>query len=147
MSRDINQCVPELQEKWQEIVRLTAEIGIEPVIVCTSRTQLEQVIFWLNDKLPVDEIKRIRLILGMPPETSGKKITRTLNSKHIVTEKQPLSRAIDFAIKKNGKYIWNVEADGNVDGKSDYRQVGAIAEELGLNCLDEINDFGHIEVK
>lgn len=40
--------------------------------------------------------------------------------------------AFDFAVKKDGRPSWNDKVDVDKDGEPDYREVGEIGEQLGL---------------
>lgn len=140
MSRDIKNCVPALQIVWEKVEReVLQEFGITIKLAYTSRTQIEQAVFFLNDKIPIDLINDVRKSLGMPPANSHSELTKTLCSKHLISKKEPLSRAFDFYIEKDGKPDWDdIEA---------YKKVGKWFESYGFSCLDEIHDYGHVEVR
>jgi hypothetical protein len=138
MSRDINQCVPALRVTWEKGRREAEAAGIIIKPCDTSRTQTEQAVYFLNDKLPIDLVNDIRKSLGMKPETH-RQLTKTLHSKHLITDAEPLSRAIDFYVEKDGKPDW--------DDIASYKKVGVIFTALGLRWLGSMGDYGHIEVR
>lgn len=50
--------------------------------------------------------------------------------------------AVDFAIKtKAGKIVWDMEYDGNRNGKPDWLEVVALAKKLGFSWGGDWNDF------
>jgi len=140
MSRDINQCVPALRTAWEKVKNeVLQEFGITIKLSYTSRTEIEQVVFFLNDKLPVDLVNDVRKSFGMQPTINHGELTKTLCSKHLTSRNQPLSRALDFYIEKDGKPDWD-----DIDA---YKKVGRWFENYGFSCLDEIHDYGHVEVR
>lgn len=100
--------------------------GIDVIITCTTRTQEEQ-----------DEL------YSRGRSVAGKIVTWTLKSKH--TE----GVAIDFAIVKDGKAIWDIKADINENSIPDYTEVGKMAEEEGFQWGITVNgkhtDLCHIQ--
>ena len=85
------------------------ERGIDVLVTCTYRTQEEQDELWERGRTK-----------------PGNKVTWTRNSKH--TERV----ALDFAIVKDGKAVWDIKADINENDIADYTEVGKMAEEEGF---------------
>lgn len=58
--------------------------------------------------------------------------------------------AIDFALqKKDGSIIWDMEYDGNQNGKSDWLEVVEIAKTLGFEWGGDwkrFKDYPHLEM-
>lgn len=58
--------------------------------------------------------------------------------------------AVDFALqKKDGSIIWDMEYDGNQNGKSDWLEVVEIAKKLGFKWGGDWNrfkDYPHLEM-
>ncbi|PLT34566.1 peptidase M15 [Bacillus sp. V5-8f] len=59
--------------------------------------------------------------------------------------------AIDFALlNKNGEAIWDMEYDGNGNGKKDWDEVVAFAKELGFESgadwQGEFKDYPHLQM-
>ena len=58
--------------------------------------------------------------------------------------------AIDFALKNtNGDVIWDMEYDGNQNGKSDWLEVVALAKELGFTWggdWKQFKDYPHLQM-
>ncbi|PNB52989.1 peptidase M15, partial [Pseudomonas sp. GW456-E7] len=58
--------------------------------------------------------------------------------------------AIDFALqKKDGSIIWDLEYDGNQNGKSDWLEVVEIAKKLGFEWGGDwtrFKDYPHLEM-
>lgn len=59
--------------------------------------------------------------------------------------------AIDFALlNKNGEAIWDMQYDGNGNGKKDWDEVVALAKELGFQSgadwQGEFKDYPHLQM-
>lgn len=58
--------------------------------------------------------------------------------------------AIDFALRlNNGEVIWDMEYDGNGNGKSDWMEVVAIAKDLGFDWggdWSSFKDYPHLQM-
>ena len=108
-SRNIADCIPEVQEKYAAFAVRMAETGIPFMLTCTSRTQEEQDALYAQGRT-----------------RPGPKVTWTRKSKHIE------GRAFDIAILRDGKPCWDVKADVNGDAVPDYDQAGEIGESVGL---------------
>ncbi|WP_257985079.1 M15 family metallopeptidase [Bacillus sp. T33-2] len=58
--------------------------------------------------------------------------------------------AVDFAImSKEGQALWDMEYDGNQNGKSDWREVVLIAKELGFEWggdWKQFKDYPHLQM-
>ena len=58
--------------------------------------------------------------------------------------------AIDFALKTpSGKIIWDMEFDGNKNGKADWNEVVQMAKALGFDWggdWDQFKDYPHLQM-
>ncbi|MFC3420218.1 M15 family metallopeptidase [Salinicoccus hispanicus] len=57
--------------------------------------------------------------------------------------------AIDYAIEADGEIIWDVEYDGNDNGKADWLEVADIAKDLGFEWggdWESFKDYPHLEM-
>lgn len=121
MSRDIKQCTPELQAKYEQFCWEMDGKGIPFILTCAKRTQAEQ------DKLYAQGRTR-----------PGKIVTWTRNSKHITGE------AFDFVILVDGKPDWAM-----TDRKAWERAV-EIGKSLGLKQVvgrdGRVKEFCHLEI-
>lgn len=114
-SRKIEDLIPQMQTLAIQFKKEMDDAGIQFIFTCTRRRQEEQ-----NELYAQGRTK------------PGKKVTWTLNSKHILGE------AFDIAVLKNGKITWYV---------NDYKEAGRIGMELGLNWggLWKNKDYPHFE--
>jgi peptidoglycan LD-endopeptidase CwlK len=86
MSRDIEELVTELREKFADFCMAMDRAGIRFIVTSARRTQAEQDALYAQGRtLP------------------GKKVTWTRRSKHIE------GKAFDIAILNNGKVTWELE--------------------------------------
>jgi len=140
MSRDPEMFVkPGLIEAFKEGC---IHAGHNVIITNVDRCELEQIALYSQGRKPLDVVNMKRMLAGLSPisESHNKIVTWTLASKHIPVivslddKYNPVkkSRAFDFAIIKDGKVCWNIKADLDLDGESDYLECGIIAESLGL---------------
>jgi len=57
--------------------------------------------------------------------------------------------AIDFALKTDNGVVWDMERDGNGNGKSDWMEVVAIAKDLGFEWggdWSNFKDYPHLQM-
>ena len=58
--------------------------------------------------------------------------------------------AIDFALRlENGEVVWDIERDGNRNGKRDWFEVAAIGKELGFiwgGDWQHFKDYPHLQM-
>lgn len=144
---------PELIDKFIQICK---DAGHIVIITCTSRTYKVQAALFAQGRERLVDVNRLRRAAGMYiiDEKENKKIvTWTMNSKHIVNPDDERTdnnkaRAFDFCIVIDGKEDWNVKADVNNDGISDYRECGLLGESLGLISGQRFKtpDWPHLEL-
>ena len=109
MSRKIEDLTPSMQEKAKEFQRRMEEAGLSFIFTCTFRSQEEQ-----NELYKQGRSK------------PGLKVTWTTNSRH--TDRD----AFDIAIVKDGKPVWDVKVNVNINEIPDYLEAGQIGESIGL---------------
>lgn len=124
-SRKIDNCIPELQEKYILFREKMQEAGIDFILTCTKRTEEEQ-----------------KELYAQGRTKPGKIVTWTLKSKHIE------GKAFDIVIMKNGKPVWNTNIDTNSNDLSDWQEAGLIGENVGLKWGGRFSkpDYPHFEV-
>jgi len=150
-SRELNKCIIDLQDKWLQFKAAADKIGLKIAITCTSRTYQEQVMLYAQGRQNLGMVNHLRMNCGYPPitEQENRKVTWTLESKHIIHDNRVLSEAIDYVIIKDNKVTWDVKADINQDGISDYVQLAQVAANIGLTpgAYFKTPDYCHIEVR
>jgi len=159
MSRNLEKAVPYLRTFVPLLIEAVRDrLGINIFIVDVDRDYKVQIAYYAQGRESVETTNRLRRIVGLPTITTKmnrKKITWTMNSKHITNLEDDesfndLSRAVDIGIKDdNGRYRGESQTDLNADGKHDYEQIGAIIEELGEGKIKWGGRFGdepHFEV-
>jgi len=109
-SRNIDELLPELQDKFHDFRQRADEAGIQFMITCTYRSQEEQ-----------DELYK------QGRTKPGKKVTWIKKSTH--TDRM----AFDIAILNEfNKPTWDIKADIDNDNIPDYLELGEIGEQVGL---------------
>jgi len=156
MSRDINKLHPKLKNKVQPFIEGCKARGIDVIITCTGREFKEQVALYAQGRQPLNEVNRLRKIVGWAGLTEAqnkKRVTWTLASRHIINlddndRKNDKATAFDFAIVKNGKAVWDVKADIDTDGVADYLECAKVAQSLGLEsgAFWKKADFPHVQL-
>ncbi len=141
MSRDITKATPTIQQFWSELQStVKKELNLDIFLVDVDRDWKVQRAYYAQGRDSLLIVNKLRKDVGLPSitvEQNKKKVTWTMNSKHIVNlddnnENNNLSRAIDIGLKNyDGKYIGDAGADINKDNKKDYEQIGLIGERIG----------------
>lgn len=139
MSIEISELSPSMQDKYNTFDFKMKEKGIPYKLTCTGRTIVQQMALYTMGRLPLVEVNRFRWIAGLwlITEEENKKVTWTLNSKHVMNMfddalNNDCSHAFDIAIIKNGNIRWDLKVDVNMNMIPDYEEAGKIGEECGL---------------
>jgi hypothetical protein len=147
----------EKPELIHNFITSCANIGHKVIITSVDRDYKEQYALFCQGREPLDIVNKFRKIAGMSPinqKENGRKVTWTLNSKHVVNlDDENLdndrSRAFDFAIMYNDKTInWNIKADIDHDNVSDYLECANVGESLGLYSGRHFKnqDYPHLQI-
>lgn len=120
---------PIVEEKQAELVAETARIGIQILITDGFRSVEEQ-----------------DAIFEQGRTTSGPIVTQARGGQSY----HNYGLAIDFALRtKKGHVIWDMEYDGNGNGKSDWMEVVDIAKKLGFSWggdWESFKDYPHLQM-
>jgi peptidoglycan L-alanyl-D-glutamate endopeptidase CwlK len=111
--------------------RLVKAVGIDCEIRHTRRTILEHDAYWAQGREGVAKIKALRKMAGLyilPHREYTKKVTWVLITIHLY------DCAWHLVLKRAGKLCWDVDADINENGITDYEEMTRIGEKLGLTC-------------
>ena len=86
MSRNIDMMHPSLKVKYIAFTYRMKAAGLSFVVTCVERTVLEQMALYVQGRLQVDDVNMYRMVAGMDriKEVNNRKVTWTLNSRHIV---------------------------------------------------------------
>lgn len=120
---------PYVLKQKNELVRLTKQRGITIIITDGYRSHEEQTRIYNQGRTTEGDI------------VTNAKAGQSLHNYGL---------AIDFALKlEDGSVIWDMEYDGNGNGKSDWMEVVAIAKELGFEWGGDWNkfpDYPHLQM-
>ncbi|HEX2868805.1 MAG TPA: hypothetical protein VHO03_17320 [Ignavibacteriales bacterium] len=150
-TRNPNDLRPDVQQLYTELSRKLKDIRIDHLLINVARKAVEQLAYWSQGRKPLEIVNGYRRQAGLAPITAveNKKIvTWTLESKHVVDDNNPKSRAFDIVILQGAKPVWATTADTNGDHHPDYEQAGLLWESLSPKCRwgGRFNDPGHFEV-
>jgi len=157
MSRRLEDLDPKLLILYQEFNLKMGEAGLIHVVTSTSRSILEQMALYTMGRLSVAEVNTFRAVAGLIliRESENRKVTWTLNSKHITNMfdddlDNDKSKAFDFAIlNKAGQAVWDLKVNVNESGGPDYDEAGKIGEGVGLKWGGRFSspDRPHFELR
>jgi peptidoglycan L-alanyl-D-glutamate endopeptidase CwlK len=124
--------------------------GLKFKVTCTARTSAEQAALYAQGRSPLKLVNDLRTIAGLPPITDkdNKKVTWTMNSKHITDETHPKSRAFDIVILDDkNKPTWDIKSNVNKNQINDYEEAARIGESVGLKAGARFKspDYPHFE--
>lgn len=104
---------PTVEQKTNELITRAAKIGITVIVTDRYRSFSDQ-----------------NHLFDQERKQPGEIITHARGEESM----HNFGFAIDFALKtKSGEIIWDIEYDGNHNGKSDWFEVAHIAKELGFS--------------
>ncbi len=145
MGRNVNDLLPCVREKLNELQAEAMERGIEFIVTCTFRTAAEQRALFAQGRRTLQGVNRLRLNAGMAPitATGNKIVTNDLTSIHMY------GCAFDVALlnTETNKPTWDIEADFNKNGIPDYNELGKLGESIGLKWggAFKSKDYCHFE--
>ncbi|SFG57010.1 peptidoglycan L-alanyl-D-glutamate endopeptidase CwlK [Halobacillus alkaliphilus] len=119
---------PRVKEYKEELVALAAEQGIEIAITEGHRSVESQNELYARGR-----------------SKEGQVVTHAQGGESY----HNYGLAIDFALKTNNGVVWDMERDGNGNGKSDWMEVVAIAKDLGFEWggdWSNFKDYPHLQM-
>lgn len=153
-SRDLNALTSTLKLRAITLINKCAEANIQIIITCTARLVKEQLALYAQGRTPILLVNAMRQHAGLPhlPSIANKKVTWTLNSKHLIdledgSLKNDKARAFDIAIVKDNVAIWDTKVSLNDNDIPDYEEVATIGESIGLVAGARFStpDYVHFE--
>jgi peptidoglycan L-alanyl-D-glutamate endopeptidase CwlK len=155
-SRKIEDLIPKMQSFYLQFKAKMDAAKIPFVVTCTARTVKEQQALYAQGRNTLMEVNILRTMASLPPITEAEnkyKVTTVLQSKHLtdVDDNNPnndKSRAFDIAIVKDGKAIWDIKVNVNLNSEPDYIEAGKIGESIGLKWGGRFKspDYPHFEL-
>jgi peptidoglycan LD-endopeptidase CwlK len=126
---DITGLHPTVEKNMHKLIEKASDIGISIIITDDYRSKEEQ------DKL-----------YAQGRTTDGQIVTQVQGGESM----HNYGLAIDFALEPEpGNVIWDMEYDGNKNGKSDWMEVVEIAKDLGFEWGGDwpgFKDYPHLEM-
>lgn len=140
MGRSLFDIDPRLLKLYCKFYTEMEKANIIHVVTCTSRTIIEQMALYTMGRLSLSDVNIFRKIARLLPIdiSENKKVTWTLNSKHITNMfdddlNNDKAKAFDIAIlNKQGQVVWDIKVNVNENDIPDYEEAGAIGESVGL---------------
>jgi peptidoglycan L-alanyl-D-glutamate endopeptidase CwlK len=131
VSRKISDLTPRMQVVTNNFIAALQKAGLTWFFIsCTYRSQIEQDAIYARGRLPLEEVNSLNIKAGMSliiEEQNKNSITWVKQSIHTKRE------AVDFYIRKDGKYCNDLKVDMNKDNIPDWQEFGKIAKDCGLD--------------
>ena len=132
--RGLENLNPKVKEKALKLQALAkSKLGLNIIFTETLRSDAEQKAFYAQGREGLDSVNAKRKKANLPPITQGqnKIITKASSAS---TTWHGFGLAFDIAITDSAgkKIVWDKSSDWNGDHKDDWAQVGALADEVGL---------------
>lgn len=160
MAADLTLLHPEMKTKIVETYSQLLTVGYEFIPVFTLRNPWVQARFWRQSrsteqiqaalqKLELAGASFLARILQEVGPQNGRWVTNALPGLSWHNWKPAV--AVDSVYKKDGKLLWGESDPGltpeqKLDVRAAYLKYRDIGEGLGLTCLDEIHDIGHMQL-
>lgn len=132
--KDLSLLHPQVRIKAESLIALAkSKLGLNVIVTWTLRTNEEQLALYSKGRFPLLEVNRRLAVAKMAPITAKENI-RVTNASTADDSFHGYGLAFDIAVTdKTGKIIvWTPKSDWNKNGKSDWTDVGELAEGLGL---------------
>ncbi len=143
MSRKVDDLHPAAAQKCRALLKMAEENGVRLLLTSTLRGAAQQRALYAQGRKPLQVVNSLRLDAGLSPvgEAENRVVTRAPVSVH------QFGCAFDIAVVRDGEPVWDVEADVNGNGVSDYEEAGRMGESLGLRWGGRfgLRDYGHFE--
>ena len=133
--RGLNNLHPKVMEKAMLLQKLAQErLNLKIIFTDTLRTDSEQQAYYAQGRLLLSQVNGLRHAAGMQPITEKQNKSTVTKAKNASFSWHGYGLAFDIAVEdQTGKHIiWDKTSDWNADGKDDWVQVGALADEIGL---------------
>lgn len=133
--RDLMYLNPIVRAKALKLQALAQErLGLKIIFTDTLRTNAEQGALYAQGRKPLAEVNRLRAACGMGPITEKQNKSTVTKAPDASKSFHGFGLAFDIAIvdPTGKKIVWDHTSDWNNDGLDDWAQVGALAEEVGL---------------
>lgn len=151
-STNIKDLTPKMQALYEKFRAKMLENGINFKVTCTARTYDEQLALYAQGRKSLKETNALRKKAGLQPITekeNTKKVTWTLNSKHIIDKEKGITkaRAFDIVLITDGRANWDLKVDVNKDLVPDYKEAAEIGKSVGLKpgAYFKNPDYPHFE--
>lgn len=120
-SRNISDLCPNLQLLYRKFDQLMRELGVDYIVTCTYRNDVEQNFLYAQGRLNKGHI------------VTNAKAGQSFHNAVDDTGK-PASKAFDIVIMKNGKPDWNIS-------NPDWLKAGNIGRSVGLEWAGDWKSF------
>jgi len=150
-SREIKFLHPDIIGRYELFSEEMGNAGLKFVVTCTARSLAEQVMLFCQGRMELRYVNQIRGRLNFAPlaPDGNKIVTWTLNSKHVVDERNHYSKAFDIVLfDVLGNHTWIIKVDVNNNEIPDYLEAGKIGEKCGLIWGGRFKtpDYCHFEI-
>jgi hypothetical protein len=139
-----------MQRLYKKFQQAMSAAGLEFKVTCTARNIEEQIALYAQGREVLSKTNSLRNKVGLPPITdkdNKKKVTWTLQSKHIVDNSVTKASAFDIVLLSNSRPTWDLKINVNKNQVPDYKEAADIGESVGLKAGANFKtpDYPHFE--
>ena len=142
---------PEVRQKLEEFEIVAEANGLNFIVTQTLRTEDEQVAYYAQGRESLERVNELREIAGMGPISERENRNVVTRAKTVWDSYHAYGLAFDIAVlNSQGKVDWGEDADWNNDNISDWEQLGAIGESIGLEWggnFSSLRDMPHFQYR
>jgi peptidoglycan L-alanyl-D-glutamate endopeptidase CwlK len=142
---------PDVRARLEKLEILAEENGLNFIVTQTLRTEDEQIAYYAQGRESLDRINELREIAGMGPIGEREARLVVTRAKTVWDSYHAYGLAFDIAVLNNkGQIDWGEDADWNGDNISDWEQLGALGESIGLEWggnFSSLRDMPHFQYR
>lgn len=149
--RDRNKLHPAVREKLEQLEVLARENGIEFIVTQTLRTEAEQLAYYAQGRQSLSEVNQLRAEAGLGPIGNQENSNVVTRARTVWDSYHAYGLAFDVAILNDSNHIdWGEDADWNNSNVSDWEELGALGESIGLEWggnFSSLRDMPHFQYR
>jgi len=142
---------PEVRAKLEKLEVLAEENGLNFIVTQTLRTEDEQIAYYAQGRESLERINELREVAGMGPIGAREANLVVTRARTVWDSYHAYGLAFDIAVlNSRGQIDWGEDADWNSDNISDWEQLGALGESIGLEWggnFSSLRDMPHFQYR
>lgn len=149
--RDRNKLHPAVREKLEQLEVMARENGVDFIVTQTLRTEAEQIAYYAQGRQPLEEVNKLRAKAGMGPIADQENSNIVTRARTVWDSYHAYGLAFDIAVLNDKGHIdWGEDADWNNSNVSDWEEIGALGESIGLEWggnFSSLRDMPHFQYR